>query len=259
MLLLDEPIAGVHPALVTHILSRIRDLGQAGKLVVFIEHDLAAVRCTAETAVFLDNGRGAGPGGAGTDSAARGHLGGVRWLTEQMPILRLEKITAGYGKKQVLTEVQLAISPRAVVAVIGHNGAGKSTLLKAAFGIIPLWSGALWLDGVRMATPTPRALLQRGMAYVPQGNRVFTDLTVLENIQLGATMLPSGRVRRERIDSSLAHFPELRARVKQRAGTLSGGEKQMLALLNALMLEPRVLLLDEPSLGLGPESGCDGA
>jgi branched-chain amino acid transport system ATP-binding protein len=167
-------------------------------------------------------------------------------------LLHVERLTAGYGKKQVINDVTFDVPPGQTVALIGHNGAGKSTLLKSIFGLIKIWSGEVYLDGDRWRNPTPRAFLRAGVAYVPQGNRVFTDLSVRENLEIGGVTLATKQAFREGIERVFALFPALRDKLKQRAGTLSGGEKQMLALSNALVLSPKLLLLDEPSLGLAP-------
>lgn len=167
-------------------------------------------------------------------------------------ILKVSALVTGYGKKQVVNGVTLEIAKGAIVALIGHNGAGKSTLLKAVFGLIPVWQGQVHLDGQVWPRLAPRDLLRAGVAYVPQGNRVFSDLTVHENLKMGGVTLPNKERLREGIERVFGFFPSLRDRLKQRAGTLSGGEKQMLALANALILAPRLLLLDEPSLGLAP-------
>lgn len=167
-------------------------------------------------------------------------------------LLDAQDIIAGYGKKQVINGVSLYLNAGEIVAIIGHNGAGKSTLLKAIFGLIPIWAGQIKLEGQPFSSITPRAWLRVGIAYVPQGNRVFTDLTVRENIDIAAAILSTKAARRAGMEGALNMFPSLKSRLKQRAGTLSGGEKQMLALANALVISPRLLLLDEPSLGLAP-------
>lgn len=167
-------------------------------------------------------------------------------------LLSVGALVTGYGKKQVVNGVSLTVAAAEIVALIGHNGAGKSTLLKAIFGLLPLWEGQVALDGREMNSEKPRDLLRSGVAYVPQGNRVFSDLTVRENLEMGGVTLPTKVHLREGIDRALAVFPALKSRLRQRAGTLSGGEKQMLALANALIVSPRLLLLDEPSLGLAP-------
>jgi branched-chain amino acid transport system ATP-binding protein len=166
--------------------------------------------------------------------------------------LHVQGLVTGYGKKQVLNGVEIEVAAGEIVALVGHNGAGKSTLLKAVFGLIPIWQGQVQFNGKPVTKPAPRELLRAGIAYVPQGNRVFTDLTVQENLEMGGITLPNKQAVREGIQRVFGLFPALKDRLKQRAGTLSGGEKQMLALANALILSPRLLLLDEPSLGLAP-------
>ncbi len=168
------------------------------------------------------------------------------------PLLNVDGLVTGYGKKQVVNGVSLGVSAGEIVTLIGHNGAGKSTLLKAVFGLIPVWEGQVALDGEVLRTLNPRALLRLGVAYVPQGNRVFTDLTVRENLEMGVVTLPHKARLNAGIERVFTLFPALKPKLKQRAGTLSGGEKQMLALSNALILSPRLVLLDEPSLGLAP-------
>ena len=167
-------------------------------------------------------------------------------------ILNVIGLVTGYEKKQVVKGASLDVASSEVVALIGHNGAGKSTLLKAIFGLLPTWSGEILLDGEFVQSLHPQKLLRSGVAYVPQGNRVFTDLTVRENLEMGGVTLPSKALLDEGVERALSFFPPLKLRLSRRAGTLSGGEKQMLALGNALVLSPRLLLLDEPSLGLAP-------
>jgi branched-chain amino acid transport system ATP-binding protein len=167
-------------------------------------------------------------------------------------LLTVRSLVTGYGKKQVVNGVSLEVALGEIVALIGHNGAGKSTLLKAIFGLLPIWKGEVGYDGNGLGSPKPRELLRAGIAYVPQGNRVFTDLTVRENLEMGGVTLTNRTQLKEGMERVFMLFPALKDRLRQRAGTLSGGEKQMLALANALILSPRLLLLDEPSLGLAP-------
>ena len=184
---------------------------------------------------------------ASTHSINEPNAGGIRG-----PLLAVKSLVSGYGKKEVLHGVDLKVGPGEVVAVIGHNGAGKSTLLKAVFGMIPMWQGQVFHNGEVVGRLEPRQWLARGVAYVPQGNRVFGDLTVRENLEVSATAARNRGELDAGIDRSLAQYPQLSGRLRQRAGTLSGGEKQMLAVASALVVKPELLLLDEPSLGLAP-------
>lgn len=166
-------------------------------------------------------------------------------------MLTVERLVSGYGHKQVLNGVSLDVGKGEVVALIGHNGAGKSTVLKAILKILPVWDGDIRLDG-RSLSPLGRHLLVRsGIAYVPQGKRVFGSLTVRENLDIAATILEAKEAGRA-VERSLQLFPSLTDKLRQRASTLSGGEMQLLALANAFVPSPRILLLDEPTLGLAP-------
>jgi ABC-type branched-subunit amino acid transport system ATPase component len=149
-------------------------------------------------------------------------------------LLEVEGLVSGYGKKQVLNGVSIEVMEGEIVALIGHNGAGKSTLLKTVFGLLPTWKGQMTLDGKGLTSPIPRELLRLGVCYVPQGNRVFTDLNVRENLKLGGITLPDNMRLNNGIERVLTLFPGLKPHLRQRAGSLSGGEKQMLALANAL-------------------------
>lgn len=166
-------------------------------------------------------------------------------------LLTVKAAVAGYGERQILNGIDLQVERGEIVAVLGRNGAGKSTLLRAIVGVVPLWSGAIVLNGETIPRPSPRRLLRAQVAYVPQGGRVFGNLTVEENLDVGGSTL-SAAAMAEGIERALGMFPALRSRLRQRAGSLSGGERQMLALSNALVLSPCLLLLDEPSLGLAP-------
>jgi len=167
-------------------------------------------------------------------------------------LLKVSGLEAGYGQKQILYGIDLTVQQGQMVAVIGHNGAGKSTLLKALFGLIPPWKGGVFFDGQKVNDWPPPKKVLNGIGFVPQGNRVFGDLTVRENLEMAGYTLNGKPQIEKKIGEVLSFFPVLKERATQIAGTLSGGEKQMLSLANILILSPRLLLLDEPSLGLSP-------
>lgn len=171
---------------------------------------------------------------------------------DNLAILDVNSLVTGYSKKQVVNGVTLHVQSGEIVALIGPNGAGKSTVLKAIFGLIPIWEGEVSFDGGAIRPSNQRELLRAGIAYIPQGNRVFNDLSVNENLEMAGVTLDTKEQLSKGMERVFSLFPPLKSRLKQRAGTLSGGEKQMLALANALVLSPRLLLLDEPSLGLAP-------
>ena len=164
-------------------------------------------------------------------------------------MLRLEAISTGYGPVQVLHDLTLEARPGEVLCLLGRNGAGKTTTLKAIMGLLPLTSGKITLGDETISDLPPHEVPKRGIGYVPQGRRLFTEMTVAENIEIGLMTRAKGAETRERV---LTMFPRLRERLHQRAETLSGGEQQMLTTARALCLEPSVLLLDEPTEGLQP-------
>lgn len=164
-------------------------------------------------------------------------------------MLRLDSVSAGYGRAQVLRELSLEVAPGEILCLLGRNGAGKTTCMQAIMGLLPLMSGHIWLDQTELSALPAHQVPRAGVGYIPQGRRLFAELTVAQNLEIGLMARDSGPEVREEV---LDLFPRLRERYHQRAQTLSGGEQQMLATARALCLRPKVLLLDEPTEGLQP-------
>jgi branched-chain amino acid transport system ATP-binding protein len=169
-----------------------------------------------------------------------------------MPMLEVQNINSYYGKIHALKDVSISIEKGEVVTIIGANGAGKSTMLRTTSGLLKPRTGSIRLEGEDLTQLRPHEIVMKGVVQVPEGRRIFGRLTVKENLEMGAFTIADKKKNLENIDHIFAMFPRLKERSKQVAGTLSGGEQQMLAMGRALMSNPRVLLLDEPSMGLAP-------
>lgn len=166
-------------------------------------------------------------------------------------MLEIKTLNTGYDKKQILFDVSLNVKQGEIVTIIGPNGAGKSTILKAISGLIKVWNGEIVFDNKIINGNISSKNIKLGLTYSPQGNRVFDELSVKENLEIGGYLL-SKKELPQRIELVLETFPILKERLRQISGSLSGGEKQMLALARVLIPSPKLLLLDEPSLGLAP-------
>ncbi len=263
ILMLDEPAAGLNLSDKQHLAKLLRRIADAGIGVVLIEHDMSLVMGISDRVIVLDAGKCLAQGRPeavrSDPSVIAAYLGGgefeprpraADWQPVGAARLDVRDLKAGYGAANVLTDVALSLSGGEIVAVLGANGAGKSTLMKSLAGLLRPVRGSILLDGANVGTRAAHEVAAAGLVLVPEGRQVFPELSVQDNVRLGA--YARRNVGSAEAAEMVARFPSIERRKWSRAGLLSGGEQQMLAIARGLIARPKVLLLDEPSLGLAP-------
>jgi ABC-type branched-subunit amino acid transport system ATPase component len=289
VLLLDEPAGGVNPTLITHLADRIRELNKSGKTFLVVEHNMEFVMNLCHRVTVLSQGT---PLVSGTPDEVRSnpavldaYLGGEDDAATQQelaeegthphhdvpgvstqpgavkppervglePLLRIDGVSAGYGGGDILKRVTFDVPEGGITCIVGPNGAGKSTLLSTISGLLRPSQGEIRFKGRVISGLSPRQILDLGIAQVPQAHSLFPAMTVRENVEMGAFTIDDKRLVSQRLRNIEELYPIVRDRANERAGSLSGGQQRLVEFARCLMLDPSLIILDEPSMGLDPQ------
>ena len=289
ILLLDEPAGGVNPTLITHLADRIRDLNRQGKTILVVEHNMEFVMSLCSRITVLSQGSAlisGTPAEVRTNPAVLdAYLGGedepatqlalseqaarpdrprlsvtpVRTpatpkLGDSPALLSLSGVSAGYGGGDIIKQVSLEVPRGQITCVVGPNGAGKSTLMATISGLLRPRQGEIRFNGDIVSGLTPKEILTRGIAQIPQAHSLFGDMTVRENVEMGAFTVSDQALVRRRLQAVEELYPIVRDRAGEKAGSLSGGQQRLVEFARCLMLDPELIMLDEPSMGLDPHT-----
>ncbi|HET7052193.1 MAG TPA: ATP-binding cassette domain-containing protein [Solirubrobacteraceae bacterium] len=291
VLLLDEPAGGVNPTLIKHLAGRISELNASGKTFLIVEHNMEFVMNLCDQVTVLSQGTALVTGTPGVvrsnPAVLDAYLGGeddeatqkrlaatgagestrpsgvsisspivkpAKRLGGPEPLLRIDGVVAGYGGGDILKQVSLDVPEGRITCIVGPNGAGKSTLLATVSGLLRLRRGEIRFGGQVISGLAPRQILARGIAHVPQAHSLFPDMTVRENVEMGAFTIDDRALVAQRLKAVEELYPIVRERAGEKAGSLSGGQQRLVEFARCMMLDPSLIVLDEPSMGLDPQT-----